>query len=267
MATPNRVSAGTSRAATRTSRRSPGHRRRTAAPRLVWRTSALTAIQRCVAAHGGTSITMAQLRDDELAQIVRETQSTGLTPGNTLAFYIQQLAQDGIVTMFRRGHYALTQVVVERADVSAAVLDAALETDTLVFEDVETDTAPVMVRRRKGQARLRIRTLARYGGQCAVCDERLARLLVCSHVVRWADDHTLRGRLDNAMCLCTLHDSAFEHGFWSMNSQLKIVRSTRPLSGTMRAILPATMTFRPPSDRPPHPEFLARHRARVGLTS
>jgi hypothetical protein len=76
-----------------------------------------------------------------------------------------------------------------------------------------------------------------------------------------------RGRLDNTICLCKLHDIAFEDGFWSMNSQLEIVRSTSPLSYTMQAILPETMTSRPPSDRSPNPEFLARHRARVGLAS
>ncbi len=122
-----------------------------------------------------------------------------------------------------------------------------------------------LIRVRRGQERVRAKTLYYYGNQCAVCDVRETDLLVASHIRRWADDADARGRLENTICLCRPHDALFEYGYWSLTDGLCVI-IIRPgiQSVTLRSLLPASLRFRRPSSFPPNPEYLSSHRTRIG---
>ena len=46
--------------------------------------------------------------------------------------------------------------------------------------------------------------------------------MVGSHIARWADNEELRGNTDNGLCLFLQHNRAFEKGFYTLNSELKL---------------------------------------------
>jgi putative restriction endonuclease len=54
--------------------------------------------------------------------------------------------------------------------------------------------------------------LASYGNRCAICELPIPPLLVASHIVPWSVDRSLRMNPHNGICLCSLHDRAFDTG-------------------------------------------------------
>jgi hypothetical protein len=54
-------------------------------------------------------------------------------------------------------------------------------------------------------------------------DDEDPRFLVASHIARWADNESLRGDFGNGLCLCLMHDKAFELGLFTLNDQFEIV--------------------------------------------
>ncbi|OSQ39825.1 HNH endonuclease [Thalassospira mesophila] len=75
---------------------------------------------------------------------------------------------------------------------------------------------------RVGQSFFRTAVLSGYRHQCGVCGLNMPELLVASHIVPWKVDPHLRLRPDNGIALCSIHDKAFDLGFWTLDSQLHI---------------------------------------------
>jgi len=46
--------------------------------------------------------------------------------------------------------------------------------------------------------------------------------LVASHIARWADNSEKRGDTSNGLCLCPIHDKAFELGYFSLDDNFRI---------------------------------------------
>lgn len=90
-------------------------------------------------------------------------------------------------------------------------------------------------------------------------------LLVASHVVGWAEAPEYRGNLSNVICLCRIHDALFEAGYWSLGDSLELSKREAVPSRTIRDLLDAMMSFRPPLEHPPAQRFLKRHRERAGF--
>jgi putative restriction endonuclease len=65
---------------------------------------------------------------------------------------------------------------------------------------------------------------------CTISDESL---LVASHIARWADVPPLRGDLGNGLCLCLMHDRAFEMGLFTLSEQ-GVVKVNRIRAGLAR---------------------------------
>lgn len=155
---------------------------------------------------------------------------------------------------------------VRTSDLSDAELDTAVELGVVDFPDfVLTGEDDVLRRIRRGQEAVRRRTLDNYGMQCALCDIRDARLLVASHIERWADAVEHRGSLSNAICLCVLHDKLFELGYWALDDELRVLLPKELESLTLRRLLPAGLTFRRPRRHAPDRSRVAQHRRRVML--
>jgi hypothetical protein len=89
---------------------------------------------------------------------------------------------------------------------------------------VETGIQLRTVRSRLGQSIFSEQIKKLYGYQCAFpgCDIKDPRFLVASHIARWCDNEKLRGELGNGLCLCILHDRAFELGLFTIDEHFAV---------------------------------------------
>lgn len=121
------------------------------------------------------------------------------------------------------------------------------------------------VKTRQGQTKLRKIILHNYQSKCALCNISHPRLLITSHIKTWADSFASTGeRVDpcNAILLCNLHDSLFEHGFISLDDNYHVLFSNNfdfDSQGISRRI-----EFRKPIQDLPSPDFLREHRIKHG---
>jgi putative restriction endonuclease len=58
-----------------------------------------------------------------------------------------------------------------------------------------------------------------FGHQCCFpeCDVSDDLFLIGAHIARWADAPELRGDIANGLCLCLMHDKAFEAGLFTLS--------------------------------------------------
>ena len=78
---------------------------------------------------------------------------------------------------------------------------------------------------RLGQAFFREVVLAAYNNRCCICALPDGRLLVASHIVPWAKREDSRVNPRNGLCLCALHDRAFDRGLISVDPNLTVIIS------------------------------------------
>lgn len=68
--------------------------------------------------------------------------------------------------------------------------------------------------------------LASYRNRCAVCSLPESNLLVASHIIPWSVDISLRMNPRNGICMCALHDRAFDKGLIAISNDYKLLIST-----------------------------------------
>ena len=67
--------------------------------------------------------------------------------------------------------------------------------------------------------------LASYNFNCALCKMSLPVMLNASHIIPWSIDKQRRADPRNGMCLCVLHDRAFDRGLITICEDMKIAVS------------------------------------------
>ncbi len=94
---------------------------------------------------------------------------------------------------------------------------------------VATGSQISTIRSRIGQTRFSDRIKALYGYRCCFpgCLISDQRFLVGSHIARWSDNIELRGQMGNGLCLCLLHDKAFELGLFTVDEQFAVFVNPR----------------------------------------
>lgn len=133
---------------------------------------------------------------------------------------------------------------------------------------VETEKE-LLVKARCVQSFFRDMILANYGKRCSFCGLDIEQLLVASHIIPWKDDEKRRVNPTNGICLCVLHDKAFDVGFLSINSDLKIIVSSElktdnPVAIRQVGLLAiAGVPIRLPYRFPPAPYALEYHRENI----
>jgi hypothetical protein len=77
---------------------------------------------------------------------------------------------------------------------------------------------------RIGQDEFSDRVRESYGMKCCFpdCDVAERGFLRGSHIARWADVPELRGQVSNGLCLCLMHDQAFERGLFTIDLEYRI---------------------------------------------
>lgn len=113
------------------------------------------------------------------------------------------------------------------------------------------------VKIRVGQDKLRSRVLENYNYKCALCNINKEDLLICSHIVAWKLDEKNRLNPRNAICLCALHDKLFDKGYFSIDTNYKVIYTKK--SDQLIKDLMENVKFRKPKREAPDPELLSRH--------
>lgn len=107
-----------------------------------------------------------------------------------------------------------------------------------VKTNVATGVHLGLLKTRIGQAALAKAVKQSYGHRCCfpACSVQDDRFLVASHIARWSDNEHLRGNVGNALCLCLMHDRAFELGLFTLDAEFSVfvnlprVRQHKPLA-------------------------------------
>lgn len=127
-----------------------------------------------------------------------------------------------------------------------------------------TTERPVVGVQRVYQDFFRRAILASYDFTCCVCGADLPMLLIASHIIPWAVDKQNRVNPENGLCLCVLHDRAYDRGLLAVNDQMVIVISREARKSRSEFVRRTIVEF---SDKSlhtprrffPRPEFLKWH--------
>jgi hypothetical protein len=126
---------------------------------------------------------------------------------------------------------------------------------------------------RLGQAFFRATVLASYQGQCCLCRLPCKALLIASHIVPWAVRPDLRLDPRNGLCLCAIHDKAFDRGLLSVDACFRALISPRLHEHASHSVVVTVfLAFKgqqiaPPEKFRPSPEYLEYHRDRIFQSS
>jgi len=140
---------------------------------------------------------------------------------------------------------------------------------------ISLPTGPTETRRtvlvRLCQSFFRRTILSSYESQCCVCEIDLPELLTASHIVSWSANQKSRTDPQNGLCLCAMHDRAFDKGLISVGRKLQLLVSPVVETSRSKFIRVALSSFenrsiRLPTRFLPKPEFLAWHRQHVFRT-
>lgn len=82
-----------------------------------------------------------------------------------------------------------------------------------------------IVKTRVNQTLFRRVVVNNYSNSCTVCGLNIESLLVASHIVKWSSNQTNRLNPENDLCLCNIHDKAFELGYIAIKDDYKIIIS------------------------------------------
>jgi len=131
--------------------------------------------------------------------------------------------------------------------------------------DYSANDVMVVAKRRRLHAKFAAQVKANYGEACAMCGLTEPDFLVAGHIVAWAEDEKNRLNPANGLCLCVLHDRAFERGYLVLDEELIIrmnprIRPDSHLSIYLQDVVGRHL--RRPSSHPPDPLLLKRHRDR-----
>lgn len=143
---------------------------------------------------------------------------------------------------------------------------------TNVAGNVVTGVAPAEVGRRLGHDRFSNNVKNNFNNQCCYpgCNVEGRAFLVAGHIARWADNHELRGATSNGLCLCLMHDKAFEKGYFTFDWEWRVNILNNEYHGTTflsQLLLPGVGMRIKDCTIYPSLEALQHHWVRIGFNS
>ncbi len=148
---------------------------------------------------------------------------------------------------------------------AAALNQEPRTTDEIEWEDVQGLDRTALTKVRVNQSFFRSLILTGYQSQCAVCGLPIAQLLVAAHIIPWSVDQSQRMNPRNGLCLCMLHDKAFDTGLLWIAADYKIQVAEQLLSANNHPAVTSSFTtyndhpLTLPTRWPPDQELLQRH--------
>ncbi len=118
------------------------------------------------------------------------------------------------------------------------------------------------------QSFFRRAVLSSYGSACCMCGIDFPQLLVASHIKPWAASEETRSDPENGLCLCVLHDKAYDRGLMTVSADCEIsvssliTKSKVQFVGTSLAAFDK-QTIKLPSRFAPKSEYLNWHKNNV----
>ncbi|MDX9715001.1 MAG: HNH endonuclease [Dissulfurispiraceae bacterium] len=106
--------------------------------------------------------------------------------------------------------------------------------------------------------------LASYDFNCCVCSADIPILLNASHIIPWSVDKEQRTNPENGLCLCVLHDRAFDRGILAVDNKM-IISISREARKSRNEFIQKTIVdyaekpIRAPRRFSSRPEFLTWH--------
>jgi putative restriction endonuclease len=102
---------------------------------------------------------------------------------------------------------------------TARVRGTPLEISQVVeWEHLEGLDREALTKVRVNQGLFRSIIVAGYRCECCVCTLPIQSLLVAAHIVPWSVDNSHRMNPRNGLCLCVLHDRAYDRGLFEISS-------------------------------------------------
>ncbi len=125
------------------------------------------------------------------------------------------------------------------------------------------------------QERLRALLEKTYGNKCAICGLDVPELLRVSHIIPHSRNENTARNLDNSILLCTLHDSLFDKGFFTIlydngNYSIKISDSIKNSNNPAIKRISSDLSnsvFNKPKKWPPAKTSLEYHNTKVFIDS
>jgi putative restriction endonuclease len=130
----------------------------------------------------------------------------------------------------------------------------------------------VQIKRRINQNFFRKMVLSNYNNSCAICSLNHSSLLVASHIIPWSKNIEARLNPHNGLCLCSIHDKAFDQGLISLDDQFKVILSPQIHNIKNKAINNYFIVFNNreinnPKKFFPSSDFLSYHRNNIFIQS
>lgn len=220
----------------------------------------------------------------KLAQMLGRTPSSvGRKLGNFGAFD-PLLAEKGIVGLVHYSKadkdiwhefYGRWDVLVEECQTllvgGAAETIPAPEPETLpdLVLPIGPTAQPRLVMTRLYQSFFRKAVLASYGSRCCLCGMELKPLLVGSHIKPWSvASEEERTDPENGLCLCVLHDKAYDRGLLTVSTDHRVIVSAAIKKSTVKFTQLTLVDFdaqpiQMPSRFAPKPKYLQWHQEKV----
>ena len=228
------------------------------------------------------------------SEIIRLAQLLGRTPssvarklGNFGAFD-PLLAQKGIVGLVHYSkadkeiwnefyqHWDLlveaSQAIMAKGDFAVSPVPVSEEEPLPSFPVLSFPTGPTaqpkLVMTRLYQAFFRRAVLSSYQSACCMCGIDFPQLLVASHIKPWAVSEETRTDPENGLCLCVLHDKAYDRGLMTVSADHEISVSSLITSSKVVFVGTSLAAFdkqkiKMPSRFAPKPDYLAWHGSNV----
>jgi putative restriction endonuclease len=104
-----------------------------------------------------------------------------------------------------------------------------------------------------------------YGFGCAICGMTQRELLVAAHIVPWSERKDCRLDPKNGICLCVLHDKAFDSGLITIDNFYRIRISHSVSDPLLRDMLARFhgCVIRLPQTHRPGTDYLSYHQQRI----
>lgn len=140
------------------------------------------------------------------------------SPNGRILFYVQQSGR----LQCQNGAY-LSQLDEELGNILLDTTAPTIKSNAIV-PDALTAQQLALVSVRIGQQEFSDNVKRNWGNQCCFphCPVADRAFLIGSHIARWADAPQLRGSMANGLCLCLLHDRAFERGLFTLTTDHRI---------------------------------------------
>jgi predicted restriction endonuclease len=94
-----------------------------------------------------------------------------------------------------------------------------------IHSTTNTSTILKALEQRIGQQKFSDNVKGNYNYKCCFpgCKINDPSFLIGGHIARWSDNENLRGNTANGLCFCLMHDKAFEKGFFTLDSNYRVV--------------------------------------------